>query len=140
VLESLTLRSARNSDEAAVLALLRENKGLELAFHADEFRVAVEGHDIVGCGRLKRHSDGSLEIASVSTKANLRGKGIGSCIVEAILAGQREPIYALALAPDFFARHGFRLIDKQALPATVREKADTLCASQPYKAMVFRPR
>lgn len=128
------VRPAVPADEAAVLHLLRGHHGLEVAFDAAEFVVAAEAGGIVACGRMRRHADGSLELASVATAR--QGGGLGSLVVERLLRGRAGPVYALALAPGFFARHGFRETTKEALPATVLAKADGLCASMPYTPMV----
>jgi N-acetylglutamate synthase-like GNAT family acetyltransferase len=133
-------RPARPGDADAVLDLLRSHPGLEVEFHAGEFRVVDAGGRILACGRLRRHKDGSLELASVATAKAAQGQGHASAVVDALLAGVREPVYALALAPGFFVRHGFRPLPRDALPASVRIKAETLCASQPYQAMVRMPR
>ena len=130
------LRRAAQADEGRVLSLLRSHKGLEAEFQPSEFCLAVEAGEVLACGRLRRHADGALELASVATKAGLHGKGLGSALVRCILGPVREPVYALALAPGFFARHGFREVAREALPASVRAKAEGLCASQPYVAML----
>ena len=134
--ETVGLRRATAADESQVLALLRSHKGLEVEFAAAESCLATDGDQVVACGRLRRHADGALEIASVATQAGLHGRGVGSALVRCMLEGVREPVFALALAPGFFARHGFREIRKADLPASVRAKAEGLCASQPYVAMV----
>jgi N-acetylglutamate synthase-like GNAT family acetyltransferase len=137
--QTVDLRRAAPADEGAVLALLRSHQGLEVGFLASEFCLAVEGDEVLACGRLRRHVDGSLELASVATRAGLHGKGLGSSLVRCILGGVREPVYALALAPGFFERHGFHEVAREGLPASVRAKAEGLCASQPYVAMLRAP-
>ena len=132
----LLVRAARPADAPAVLALLGRYPGLEVAFDPSEFVVVAEGAAIVACGRLRHHGDGALELASVAAEPGRHGAGLGSAVVKALLAGVDGPVYALALAPGFFARHGFREVAKAGLPASVRAKADGLCASQPYAAMV----
>src|SRR5687768_11831884 len=97
--QTVDLRRAAQTDEAAVLALLRSHKGLEVEFLASEFCVASDGDGLLACGRLRRHPDGALELASVATKAGLHGNGLGSTLVRCILGSVREPVYALALAP-----------------------------------------
>ncbi|HUR26174.1 MAG TPA: GNAT family N-acetyltransferase [Candidatus Thermoplasmatota archaeon] len=134
--QTVDLRRATVADEAAVLALLRSHQGLEIEFDAGEFCLAVDGAEVLACGRLRRHPDGALELASVATRAGLHGKGIGSSLVRCILGGVREPVYALALAPGFFTRHGFRKVATGSLPPSVRAKAEGMCASQPYVAML----
>ena len=133
----LLVRPARPSDGAAVLDLLSRHPGLEVAFEAGEVVVVAEGASILACGRLRHHPDGALELASVATAPGRQGSGLGSAVVKALLAGLEGPVFALALAPGFFARHGFRPIAKAALPASVRAKADGMCASQPHAALVW---
>src|SRR5688572_352297 len=132
----MLVRPAFSSDGPAVLALLHHHPGLEVAFQAEEFVVAAEGPEVLACGRLRRHRDGALEIASVATQPGRHGLGLGSSVVRALLANVDGPVFALALAPGFFARHGFREVATDTLPASVRAKAESLCASQPYVAMV----
>ena len=131
-------RRAVPADEAAVLALLRSHPGLEADFAPAEFDVATQDRRVLACGRLKRHADGALELASVATDAAHQGQGLASVLTHRLLAGapHGQPVYALALAPGFFARHGFREVPRESLPASVRAKADGLCASQPFVAMV----
>ena len=128
-------RRAVPADEPAVLALLRSHKGLEADFLATEFEVAVQDRRVLACGRLKRHGDGALELASVATEADHQGNGLASVIVRRLLSGVRGPVHALALAPGFFARHGFREVAKETLPASVRAKAEGMCASTGFVAM-----
>ena len=128
-------RKAVGNDEAAVLALLRQHDGLEVEFHAPEFAVVAQDRRVLACGRLKRHADGALELASVATDRDAQGQGFASVVVRRLLAGVAEPVYALALAPGFFARHGFREVPKESLPASVRAKAEGMCASRPFVAM-----
>jgi N-acetylglutamate synthase-like GNAT family acetyltransferase len=130
-------RRAVPADEAAVLALLRSHDGLEADFLAAEFEVAVQDRRVLACGRLKRHADGAIELASVATDAHHQGAGLASVLVRRLLAREagRVPVYALALAPGFFARHGFHEVAQETLPASVLAKAEGMCASQPFIAM-----
>ena len=129
------VRKARPADGPAVLALLRSHPGLEVAFEPSEFHVAEDGRGVSACGRLHRHPDGAVELASVAVLPALKGTGLGTRLVAAMLAGPQPDVFALALAPGFFARFGFAEVPVADLPASVRAKADGLCASQPYVAM-----
>lgn len=130
------VRPARPADRAAVMALLSGYSGLEQAFEPTEFVVATDAGRIVACGRFRIHPDGAAEIASVAASKERHGSGLGTAVVQRLLGGRKGPVYALALAPGFFARHGFIETPRSALPASVRAKAEGMCASQPYVAMV----
>lgn len=133
---ALAVRPARPSDEPAVLALLRSHPGLEVGFEAREFVVAERSDGLAACARLRRHPDGAWEIASVAVRADLRGGGIGARLVPPALApAGAAPVYALALAPGFFAKHGFRPIEADALPPALAAKATGMCASTGFVAM-----
>jgi amino-acid N-acetyltransferase len=131
----MEVRPATARDEAAVRALLAGFDGLEVDFLASEVVVALQDGRLVGCGRLKRHPDGSLELASVATARDVQGQGVGSAVTRALLARARGRVYALALASDFFARHGFRETPKETLPPPILAKADGMCSSRPFKPM-----
>jgi len=131
-----TVRPARSADEPAVLALLRP-EGLEAHFVVSEFQVAEDAGAgrVVACGRLKRLPDGGLELASVAVAPDRRGQGAGDAVVRALLGQADGPVHALALAPGFFARHGFAPIAVERLPASLQAKATGMCASSGFVAM-----
>jgi N-acetylglutamate synthase-like GNAT family acetyltransferase len=135
VTETVTVRPAAASDEAAVTALLRSHHGLEAVFAPGEFVVADAQGWPVGCARMRPCAGGGWELASVATRPGLQGRGIGSRLVGHALAGRDGPVYALALAPGFFARFGFEPVALGDMPPDVRAKAEGMCASRPYVAM-----
>ena len=96
----------------------------------------MQDRRVLACGRLRRHADGALELASVATDRGHQGAGLASVLTRRLLAeAAGQPVYALALAPGFFARHGFREVAKDALPPSVRAKADGMCASKAFIPM-----
>jgi amino-acid N-acetyltransferase len=63
------------------------------------------------------------EVRSVAVLENSGRKGIGSCLVQACISEAHgiglKRIFCLTYKPDFFAKHGFRLVDKSELPHKV---------------------
>lgn len=131
----MRLRAATETDRDAVRALL-EGAALEAEFVPNEFRVAERDGAIVATARLKPLEGGAQELASVAVRADLRGQGIGEALVRDTLARAGPEVYALALAPGFFARVGFHAL--AATPAALREKAEGMCASTGFVAMRFK--
>ena len=127
-------RPALPADGAAVAALLEAN-GLEAEFVAAEFRVIEDAGGIVACGRLKRLPGGALELASVAVAQGRRGAGLGDRVTRDLLRGAARPVFALALAPGFFARHGFVPVPAASLPEALAGKANGMCASTGFVAM-----
>lgn len=136
---TIEIRAARTDDEDAVLALLQD-EALEAEFVAREFVVAHADGRLVACARLKPLRAGGHELASVAVSRDLRGRGVGAQLVAAALAAARGPVYALALAPGFFARLGF--VRDDALPPELAEKLAGMCASRgavPMRLRVLAP-
>ena len=132
----LRLRAARDADAPAVVRLL-ESAGLEAAFDPREAVVAEAEGRVVATARLRPLGEGAHELAGVAVAPGLRGHGLGARVVQAALAGAAGPVYALALAPGFFERHGFRRLD--AVPDALRDRAAGTCASSGAVPMAWSP-
>lgn len=133
--DPVQLRPATDADEDAVLALLRD-ANVEAAFVAREFTLALDGGRVIAAARLRPLAGGAAEIASVAVARERRGQGIGERLVRDVLAGAPGEVLALAMAPGFFARLGFAVLD--ATPPILAPKAAGVCASRPFVPMRWR--
>lgn len=88
-----------------------------------DFYVAVEDDRLLGAAALHIVWDDLAEVRSVAVSEDAGRKGIGSQLVLACIAEAREiglaRIFCLTYKPDFFAKFGFRLVDKSELPHKV---------------------
>ena len=79
-----------------------------------EFIVAVDGDEIVGCGAMHVLWEDVAEVRTVAVAEELRGKGIGHQILLKLIARAEEVgvkrIFCLTFETDFFGRHGFKEI------------------------------
>jgi amino-acid N-acetyltransferase len=79
-----------------------------------EFTVAVEGEDLVGCGALHVLWEDLAEVRTVAVLDRLKGQGVGHKILEAIIERARtvgvQRIFCLTFETEFFGRHGFQEI------------------------------
>ncbi len=84
------------------------------------FLLAVSpGNDLLGCGQIKHHGDGSFELASIAVKEKYRGRGIARQLIENLLAQEaRRPLYLMcrALLGPFYNKFGFHPIDLEEMP------------------------
>ena len=88
-----------------------------------DFYVVEEGGVLLGAAALHIVWDELAEVRSVAVTEDAGRKGIGSRLVQACIAEAHEiglkRIFCLTYKPDFFAKHGFRLVDKAELPHKV---------------------
>ena len=88
-----------------------------------DFYVVEEEGVLLGAAALHIVWDDLAEVRSVAVVEDSGRKGIGSRLVQACIAEAREiglkRIFCLTYKPDFFAKHGFRLVDKAELPHKV---------------------
>lgn len=139
------LRAALPGDFAGVTALLSANAlpldGVPSSL--DDFLVAEQDGAIVGAIGLERYGGDAL-LRSAAVAAPVRGTGLGSRLVDAILdyAAQRH-IHVLWLltttAEDWFPRFGFSVVSRREVPASVQGSREFKGAC-PDSAIVMRRR
>jgi amino-acid N-acetyltransferase len=88
-----------------------------------DFYVCEEEGELLGTAALHIVWDDLAEVRSVAVTEHAGRKGIGSQLVQACIAEARQiglkRVFCLTYKPDFFAKHGFRLVDKSELPHKV---------------------
>lgn len=88
-----------------------------------DFYVFEEDGKLMGTAALHVVWEDLAEVRSVAVAGDAGRKGIGSQLVRACIAEAKEiglkRIFCLTYKPDFFGKHGFRLVDKSELPHKV---------------------
>jgi amino-acid N-acetyltransferase len=88
-----------------------------------DFYVVEDEGALLGAAALHIVWEDLAEVRSVAVVENCGRRGIGSRLVQACISEAREiglkRIFCLTYKPDFFAKHGFRLVDKAELPHKV---------------------
>jgi amino-acid N-acetyltransferase len=121
------IRPAKTADVKAIRELvdsyaapgqMLSKETVTLYESVQEFIVAEEGGQIVGCGALHTLWEDLAEVRTVAVKKELQKQGIGHQILEAIIKRAREVgvsrIFCLTFQTEFFGRHGF--IEIQGTP------------------------
>ncbi len=131
------VRAASMEDLTAIRALL-ESAGLptsDLTSARPEFIAIRAGGVPVAAGALQRFESSAL-VRSVVVSPGHRGMGLGDSIVRALEHAAREArierlILLTRTAAPFFARHGYRVIERSEAPAEVQrsEEFRSLCPS-----------
>lgn len=129
---------ATSTDDLMAIRALLESAGLptsDLTSARPEFVAIRDGGALVAAGALQRFGPSAL-LRSVVVSAERRGAGFGHGIVRALEGAAREAkierlILLTQTAAPFFARHGYRVIDRNDAPADVKgsEEFRSLCPS-----------
>jgi N-acetylglutamate synthase-like GNAT family acetyltransferase len=119
----LTIRPATEADQPRILLLIREVHLPRMNLRWPNFMVAEEDGEVVGMGQVKSHGDGSRELASIAVVPARQGQGIGSAIIQTLLA--REPGVVLHLScrrelEGYYERFGFARLEPASYPPYFR--------------------
>jgi amino-acid N-acetyltransferase len=132
-----TLRPARPADVAAIRALTSGyvDDGLivakpPVAYYesVQEFVVASGDGVLVGCGALHVMWEDLAEIRTLAVRPDWQGDGIGHRLLDQLISRARglgvARVFCLTFEVDFFAGHGFRVIE--GTPVTPEVYAELL--------------
>jgi amino-acid N-acetyltransferase len=126
--DGIRIRSARTADVRAMRALvapLAEQRVLlqkeAVAYYESvaDFVVAERDGVLVGCGAVHVLWEDLAEIRTLAVSRDVLGQGVGSQILDRLIARARElgveRLFCLTFETAFFARHGFTPIEGQAV-------------------------
>jgi amino-acid N-acetyltransferase len=126
------LRKAKLKDAVGIYSLINSyaKEGLLLPRSLNsiyenirDFWVYEEEGQIVGCSALHVVWEDLAEIKSLAVMESMKGRGIGTALVQACLKEAEElgvkRVFVLTYALDFFEKLGFYTISKESLPHKV---------------------
>ncbi|MBW1859868.1 MAG: N-acetyltransferase [Deltaproteobacteria bacterium] len=112
------IRKATVRDVEAIHRLLKQ--------HAERGELLPRAlSDLYDAGACALHVcwEDLAEIRSLAVSEPHQGEGVGSTLVKAALAEAEvlgiKRVFTLTYQPDFFSKHGFKVVDKAALPQKV---------------------
>ncbi|MBC7462979.1 MAG: amino-acid N-acetyltransferase [Actinobacteria bacterium] len=120
----IEIRAARTSDIKGIRKLidsyalqrrLLSKETVTLYESVQEFIVAVDGEEVVGCAGLHVLWEDLAEVRTVAVSERLRRHGIGERLLTAVVERAKslgvERIFCLTFETDFFGRNGFEAIE-----------------------------
>jgi N-acetylglutamate synthase-like GNAT family acetyltransferase len=122
------LRKAEPEDRDMLIALLWEN---EMAYvdPVEHYILAVNGKEIIGCGRLEDHESLAM-VRPVVVSQEYRRQGIGRLLLKGIMPVDRPTVLvARHESVQFYEALGFSKVEWEMIPLTQQEE----CASCPHR-------
>ena len=122
--DGVVVRQARTGDVRTIRTFIDEyssdgrllSKATVTLFEdVQEFLVAELHGVVVGCGALHVMWEDLAEVRTVAVDPSLHGKGVGSVMLQHLIARARDlgvkRVFCLTFETEFFGRHGFVEID-----------------------------
>jgi N-acetylglutamate synthase-like GNAT family acetyltransferase len=79
---NFSLRPATAADDSAIHALIRAVQINPMNLDWRHFVLAVDQDgNMIGCGQVKQHGDGSYELASIAVVPEWRGRGVARAVI-----------------------------------------------------------
>jgi amino-acid N-acetyltransferase len=119
----ISIRPATAEDDAAIRWLVRTGQINPMGLDWRRFVVAVdETGQVVGCGQIKPHGDGSRELASLAVHPDWRGQGIARVILERLISTHPGTLYLICRAElgPLYEKFGFRSLEYDEMPKYFR--------------------
>lgn len=119
-----TLRAAVQKDAPAIRKLIWRVRINPTRLDWRRFVVAEgEKGQVLGCGQIKPHRDGSRELASIAVQPEAQGEGIASAIIRHLIATEPPPLYLICASPlsAFYPRFGFVELLPAEMPPELRQ-------------------
>jgi amino-acid N-acetyltransferase len=105
-----TLRPATAVDQPAIKTLIRTVRINPFGLDWRRFVVAVDDDgQIIGCGQIKPHGDGSRELASIAVAKEWRGRGIARAVIERLMSTAVPPLWLTCVSNNvsLYEKFGF---------------------------------
>lgn len=95
----------------------------EIRVSIDDWVVAIDGKKVLACGSLIAYSPTLSEIRSLVVADHVQREGLGTSVVEALIAKARRrgvrTLFALTRVIPFFMHAGFQLTNKVRFPEKI---------------------
>ncbi len=113
------LRPATSGDASTIRWIINLVKINPMSLDWKRFILAEDGHGhVIGCGQVKPHRDGSLELASLAVLPAWRGQGLARRIIERLLAQYPGRLYLTCRSQlePLYQKFGFKTIEFSEMP------------------------
>lgn len=119
----IEIRNARQAEAQQIKDLIWRVQINPMSLDWRRFMVAVDDNGrVVGCGQIKPHGNGTREMASIAVQPEQQRQGIGTAVIQRLLAENPPPLYLTCRArmEPYYQRFGFATAAPEKLPPYFR--------------------
>jgi N-acetylglutamate synthase-like GNAT family acetyltransferase len=121
-MNNFEIRPATKQDFPTIRSLVSKARINPTGLGWERFWVAEAAGEVVGCGQVKPHKDGSRELASLVVHPAWRGRGLARTLIEHFLEIEEGPLYLTCRADlgPFYQKFGFGTVAVEEMPKYFR--------------------
>ena len=115
------VRPATAEDQAAITRLVHQARLNPRGLDWRRFVIAEAGGAPIGVAQVRRHADGSRELASLVVLSEHRDRGVAGRMIDALLPDEPGPVFTLVdrRYAQHFTRWDFHPVDPADLPRSI---------------------
>jgi amino-acid N-acetyltransferase len=115
------VRRATAGDQAAITRLVRQARLNPRGLDWRRFVIAEADGAPIGVAQVRRHPDGSRELASLVVRPEYRDRGVAGRMIDALLPDEPGPVFTLVdrRYAQHFTRWHFQPVDPADLPRSM---------------------
>jgi N-acetylglutamate synthase-like GNAT family acetyltransferase len=105
-----SIQPATKEHQPVIKALIHEAGINPMGIKWTRFMVALDnGGDLIGCGQVKPHRDGSRELASIAVAREWRNRGVARAIIKELTKQYPLPLWLTCMSRlvPFYEQFGF---------------------------------
>jgi N-acetylglutamate synthase-like GNAT family acetyltransferase len=114
-----SIRPAEARDQDAIRRLVIAGRINPTGLDWRRFVVAVSADgEVIGCGQIKPHREGSLELASIAVQTGWRKRGVARSMITHLCSANQGDLYLMCRAElgSMYEKFGFRRLDPEEMP------------------------
>jgi N-acetylglutamate synthase-like GNAT family acetyltransferase len=144
--DNFSLRPATQADAQTIRKIISQVRINPLALDWHRFTLAIDASgNVIGCGQIKPHADGSFELASIAVLPEWRNQGVARRLIEYLLEQNPCTLYLTcqSMLGPMYQKFGFNALETDEMTPYFRRLSRIVhwigkLTHQPHSMLVMR--